>query len=51
MEAMEDDDLQIKLNVLIEIVLNICSSIVKVNLRGMEEFSHVLQDIGLERNI
>ena len=42
MEAMEDDDLQIKLNLLIEVVLNICSNIIKVNVRGIEEFSHVL---------
>jgi hypothetical protein len=50
MEEMEDDELQVKLNLLIEIVLNICASVVKVNLRGIEEFSHVLQDLGIDTN-
>lgn len=50
MEAMEDDALQIRLNLLIEIVLNICASVVKVNLKGIEEFSHVLSELGIERD-
>ena len=49
MEAMEDDQLQIKLNLLLEIVLNICSSIIKVNVKGIEEFAHVLSDLGVDR--
>ena len=48
---MEDDQLQIKLNLLMEIVLNLCSSIVKVNLKGVEEFAHVLADLGIERKL
>lgn len=46
---MEDETLQTKLNTLLEIVLNICASVIKVNISEIEEFSHVLSDLGIER--
>ena len=49
LEESEDDQHQINLNLLLDIVLNICGSIIKVNLKGLEEFAHVLSDLGLDR--
>ena len=51
METLEDDQLQIKLNLLLEIVLNICASVIKVNVKGIEEFAHVLSDLGIDRKV
>jgi hypothetical protein len=36
---------------LLEIVLNLCSSIIKVNVKGVEEFAHVLSDLGIDRKL
>ena len=49
MASIEDDSLSIQLNTLIEIVLNICSSLIKVNIKLVEEFAHVLSDLGIDR--
>ena len=49
MNESEDDGLQVKLSTLLDIVLNICASIVKVNLKGQEEFAHVLSDLKIDR--
>ena len=49
MEASEDDQQQIQLNILIDLVLNICSTVVRINVKGIEEFAHVLADLGIQR--
>ena len=49
MNESEDDTLQVKLSTLLDIVLNLCASIVKVNVKGQEEFAHVLSDLKIDR--
>ena len=51
MEDSEDDQAQVNLNCLIDIVLNICGQILKVNLKGSEEFSTILSDLGLDKSV
>ena len=48
-EECEDETQQVKLNILMEIVLNICAQIIKVNIRGQEEFAHVLSELGIDQ--
>ena len=47
MAESEDDGMQIKIDQLLDLTLNICASIIKVNLRGTEELAHILKDLGL----
>ena len=39
-----------RFNTLLEIVLNLCAQIVKANLKGPEEMTMVLDELGLEAN-
>ena len=48
MSEIEDDSIKVQLNTCLDIVLNICSQIIKVNLRGAEEFQTVLDDLGVD---
>lgn len=47
MEESEDDQQQVNLNCLLDIVLNICGQIIKINVKGAEEFASILADLGL----
>lgn len=48
-EESEDETMQQKFDVLLEIVLNICAQTIKMNVRGNEEMSHVLSDLGIKQ--
>ena len=47
MADSEDDGLQVKIDTLFDIVLNLCSIIIKQNVRGTSEFSLILNDLGI----
>ena len=47
MAESEDDALQVKIDQLLDITLNICSSIIKSNLKGTVEFQLILNDLGM----
>jgi hypothetical protein len=49
MNESEDDALQVKLSTLLDLVLNICSNIIRVNVKGQEEFAHILSDLKIDR--
>ena len=34
---------------MLEIVLNICAQVIKMNVKGNEEMSHVLGDLGIKQ--
>lgn len=40
--------MQMRFNTLLEIVLNLCAQVIKMNLRGEEEMQLVLEDLGLD---
>lgn len=47
-EESEDESLQQKFDVLLEIVLNICAQSIKLNVKGNEEMAHVLGELGVQ---
>ena len=49
MAESEDDALQIKIDTLLDIVLNLCASIIRANIKGQTEFTHILTDLGLDK--
>mmetsp|Transcript_2677 Transcript_2677/g.4507 ORF Transcript_2677/g.4507 Transcript_2677/m.4507 type:complete len:141 (-) Transcript_2677:490-912(-) len=49
MEASEDDAFTLKMNVLLEVALNLSASVVKANIKGVEEFAAILQDLGIDQ--
>ena len=51
MAESQDDGLQLKIDQLFDIVLNLCQAIIKANVKGVEEFSHILNDLQLENNV
>ena len=46
-EESEDETMQQKFDVLLEIVLNICAQSIKLNVKGNEEMAHVLSELGI----
>ena len=47
MAESQDDGLQVKIDTLLDITLNICSQIIKQNVRGTSEFTLILNDLGV----
>ena len=43
--------MQMRFNTLLEIVLNLCAQVIKMNLKGTEEIQLVLEDLGLDATI
>ena len=50
MSESQDDGLQVKMDTLLDIVLNICSLIIKQNVNGTSEFALILNDLGVPEN-
>ena len=48
-EESEDEALQQKFDVLLEIVLNICAQTIKLNVKGNEEMAHILTELGVQQ--
>jgi len=47
MAETADDVLQIKIDSLLNIVLNLCASIIKANVKGIIEFKLILNELGI----
>tara|TARA_B110001450_G_scaffold220536_1_gene216056 strand:+ start:187 stop:393 length:207 start_codon:yes stop_codon:yes gene_type:complete len=51
MAESQDDGLQLKIDQLFDIVLNLCQSIIKANVKGIEEFIAILNDLQLSGTV
>ena len=51
MAESQDDGLQLKIDQLFDIVLNLCQSIIKANVKGVEEFIAILNDLQLSGTV
>ena len=48
MAESQDDALQIKVDQLLDFTLNLCASIVRAGIKGTQEFSLILNDLGVD---